>query len=317
MPADHRLDLNLFRVLDAVYMHGGISAAARALHLTQPAVTHALNRLRAHFDDPLFIRKGNRVVPTERTRSVIAEVQRHLKGLQGAARAQTAFDPATLDLDVVVGFRDVLESIALPQLVAAFAQESPGLRVASRHVPVHDIERELASGNLDLVIERRLPTGPHIASEYLLDETLVVAMRRDHPLASAPLRRNDYFDARHIAVSSLGEPQSLDVLLGNDGRFRHIQIVCQHYFAACQIAAAGDLLLTLPHSYALRMTALLPIVVRPLPLRLKPFPILAYWHESREADRAHQWFRERVAALVRNIAGAGAALPALERTPPG
>jgi DNA-binding transcriptional LysR family regulator len=303
VPVDHRLDLNLFRVLDAVYVTGGIGAAARALHLTQPAVTHALNRLRAHFDDPLFVRQGNRVVPTERTRAIIADVQLHLAGLQRTARGPSAFDPATLDLSIAVGIRDVLESIALPQIVAAFADEAPGLRIVSRRVAVHYIERELASGNLDLAVDRRVQTGPRIATEHLLDDSLVVAMRHDHPLTSGPLRRADYFAARHIAVSPLGEPQSLDVLLGNDGRFRHIQLVCQHYFAACQIAAAGDLLLTLPRSYALRMAALLPVAVQPLPLRLKPFPLLAYWHESRETDRAHQWVRERVAALVRGTAG--------------
>ena len=303
MPADHRLDLNLFRVLDAVYVHGGIGAAARALHLTQPAVTHALNRLRAHFDDPLFVRQGNRVVATERTRTIIADVQLHLKGLQGTARAPSAFDPATLDLSIAVGIRDVLESIALPRIVAAFADEAPGLRLVSRRIAVADIERELASGNLDLAIDRRVPTGPRIATEHLLDDSLVVALRGDHPLAHEPLRRGDYFAARRVAVSSLGEPQSLDVLLGNDGRFRDIRLTCQHYFAACQIAATGDLLVTLPHTYALRMAALLPIVVRPLPLRLKPFPLLAYWHESRDADRAHQWVRERIAALVRSSAG--------------
>ncbi|KWI35496.1 LysR family transcriptional regulator [Burkholderia stagnalis] len=319
MPADHRLDLNLFRVLDAIYVHGGISAAARALHLTQPAVTHALNRLRAHFDDPLFIRQGNRVVPTERTRSVIADVQRHLNGLQGAARAQAAFDPATLDLSVTIGCRDVLESIALPALVAALAHEAPGLRLVSRRVPIQEIVRGLESGALDLVIERRVQAGPRIASEYLLDESLVVAMRRDHPLASQPLRRHDYFAARHVAVSSLGEPQSLDALLGNDGRFRQIQLVCQHYFAACQVAAAGDLLLTLPRSYALRMTGLVPLAIRPLPLRLKPFPILAYWHESRATDHAHRWFRERLTALVRgcvpDAADAADAADAQDGTP--
>lgn len=303
VPADHRLDLNLFRVLDAVYVHGGIGAAARALHLTQPAVTHALNRLRAHFDDPLFVRQGNRVVATERTRSIIADVQLHLKGLQGTARAPSAFDPATLDLSIAVGIRDVLESIALPRIVAAFADEAPGLRLVSRRIAVAGIERELASGNLDLAIDRRVPTGPRIATEHLLDDSLVVALRRDHPLAREPLRRGDYFAARHVAVSSLGEPQSLDVLLGNDGRFRDIRLTCQHYFAACQIAATGNLLVTLPHTYALRMAAMLPIVVRPLPLRLKPFPLLAYWHESRDADRAHQWVRERIASLVRSSAG--------------
>ncbi|WP_269503484.1 LysR family transcriptional regulator [Burkholderia sp. IMCC1007] len=303
MPADHRLDLNLFRVLDAVYVHGGIGAAARALHLTQPAVTHALNRLRAHFDDPLFVRQGNRVVPTERTRAIIADVQLHLAGLQRTARDPSAFEPATLDLSVAVGIRDVLESIALPQIVAAFADEAPGLRFVSRRVAAHDIERELASGNLDLVVERRVQTGPRIATEHLLDDSLVVAMRDDHRLMRGPLRRGDYFAAQHIAVSSLGVPQSLDVLLGNDGRFRQIKLVCQHYFAACQIAASGDLLLTLPSTYATRMTAMLPIAVQPLPLRLKPFPLLAYWHESRDTDRAHQWVRERVATLVRRSAG--------------
>ncbi|WP_323122083.1 LysR family transcriptional regulator [Burkholderia alba] len=304
MPHDHRLDLNLFRVLDAVYAHGGISAAARALHLTQPAVTHALNRLRAHFDDPLFVRQGNRVLPTERTRAVIADVQLHLKGLQDASRAQARFSPDTLDLSMVVGIRDVLESIALPQLVATLAREAPHLRLVSRRVPVAEVERELASGNLDLVLERRLQTGPRIASDYVLDDSLVVAMRRDHPLAGEPLRRGEYFAARHVTVSPLGEANSLDVLLGSDGRIRHIQLVCQHYFAACQIAASGDLLLTLPRSYAVRMAGMLPIAIRPLPLRLKPFPILAYWHESREPDRAHQWFRQRVIEIVRDASDA-------------
>ncbi|MGP0833144.1 hypothetical protein ACAF92_26675, partial [Escherichia coli] len=93
-------------------------------------------RLRAHFDDPLFVRQGNRVVATERTRSIIADVQLHLTGLQGTARAPSAFDPATLDLSIAVGIRDVLESIALPRIVAAFAVEAPGLRLVSRRIAV-------------------------------------------------------------------------------------------------------------------------------------------------------------------------------------
>ncbi|WP_070107177.1 LysR family transcriptional regulator [Burkholderia plantarii] len=309
MPSDLRLDLNLFRVLDAIYVHGGISAAARALHLTQPAVTHALNRLRSHFGDPLFVRQGNRVTPTERTRAVIADVQRHLKGLQAAVHAQASFVPATVEQRFVVGVRDVLESIALPQLVERLAQEAPRVTLVSRRVALADVGRELASGQLDLAVERRVPTGPHVVRDELADDALVVVLRRDHPLAAGPLRRADYFAARHVSVSPLGEPNSLDVLLAADGKFRRIQLTCQHYFAACQIAAAGDLLLTLPRSYALRMTGLLPIVVKPVPLRVKPYAIHAYWHESRDADRMHRWFRERVAAIVREAARGGDGLP--------
>ncbi|MEK6349320.1 MAG: LysR family transcriptional regulator [Burkholderia sp.] len=305
MTSDLRLDLNLFRVLDAIYVHGGISAAARALHLTQPAVTHALNRLRAHFGDPLFVRQGNRVTPTERTRAVIADVQRHLKGLQAAAHAQAHFDPASVEQRFVVGIRDVLESIALPQLVERLAHEAPRITLVSRRVALAEVGREIASGQLDLAIERRVPAGPQIVRETLADDALCVVLRRDHPLAGGPLRRADYFAARHVTVSPLGEPNSLDVLLAADGRYRQIQLVCQHYFAACQIAAAGDLLLTLPRSYALRMTGLLPVVAKALPLRVKPYGIHAYWHESRDADGAHRWFRERVAAVVRATALGG------------
>jgi DNA-binding transcriptional LysR family regulator len=296
---DSRVDLNLFRVLDAVYVHGGISAAARALHLTQPAVTHALNRLRSHFGDPLFVRQGNRVIATERTRAVIADVQLHLKGLQAAARAQTDCNPDALDMNVLVGLRDTLESIVLPQLVAALSAEAPRLRMTSRRVAVTDVERELSAGTLDLVIDRRLPVKSQVVTQHMLDDSLVVAMRRDHPLASGTLRRTDYFAARHVAVSASGETSSLDTLLATDGRFRDIQLTCQHNFAACQIVASGDLLLTLPRGYALRVSRLLPIAFRPLPLAVKPFPLVAYWHESRQHDRAHEWFRNRVIDIVR------------------
>ena len=299
MYPDTRIDLNLYRILDAIYVQGGISAAARALHLTQPAVTHALNRLRDQFDDPLFVRQGNRMVPTARTCAVIGDVQHHLRGLQSAMRMEAEFDPAVLDMEMVIGSRDLLESIALQSLVAVFAQEAPGLRLASRQVPLDMIERVLSSGQVDLVVERQLRPTPRLSREHLLDDILVVAMRRDHPLSDGPLRRADYFEAQHISVSPHGGPSTLDMQLENDGRFRKIKLVCQHYFAACQIAAAGDLLLTLPRTYALRLAALLPMTVQAVPLHAKPYPILAYWHESRTPDPVHQWFRQRVFDTIR------------------
>ncbi|HET6431305.1 LysR family transcriptional regulator [Dyella sp.] len=307
--AFRRIDLNLFRVLAAIDTHGGISAAARALHLTQPAVTHALNRLRTLFDDPLFVRQGNRVVATDRTRGVMADVQLHLKGLHAAVRQQSSFDPATLEMTFAVGFRDVLESIAFPALMRRLAGQAPGVRIVSRRVATAELERELVAGSLDMVVDRRQRVSARIGSEHLLDESLVVAMRAQHPLARAPLRRADYLGARHVAVSSLGEPVALDVLLNQDGRDRDVGLICQHYFAACQIAADTDLLLTLPASYAASLTPLLPLAVRPLPLALKPIPILAYWHASRQSEQAHAWLRGQVMEAIRDA-------PAFRTAPP-
>jgi DNA-binding transcriptional LysR family regulator len=297
MERDSRIDLNLFRVLDAIYAQGGVSAAARVLHLTQPAVTHALQRLRDHLNDPLFVRQGNRLVPTEKVRAMMPAVQAHLKGLLASTHAQPQFEAAQLQMEFVIGFRDILESIALPTLMAGIEREAPGVRVISRRVAADEVGRELGTGTLDLAVDRPLRAGPHIAHRHLVDDTLLVVMRRDHPLASH-MRRADYLAAQHVAVSPLGEANALDLLLGQNGMFREVRLVCQHYFSACQIAAASDLLLTVPRAYATHLASVLPIAAQPLPIQLKAFPILAYWHESKDKDPAHQWFRERVAASI-------------------
>jgi DNA-binding transcriptional LysR family regulator len=299
--SDLRMNLNLFRVLDAIYTHGGISAAARALHLTQPAITHSLNRLRELFDDPLFLRQGNRMVATHRVRMLIADVRLHLNGLQATTQTQAAFDPSTLDLKFTVGFRDVLESIAFPPLIATVERIAPKVRIVSRRIAAAEVDRELAAGGIDLVIDRRLHAGPHLCSEYVLDESLVVVMRTGHPLASGSLRRSDYLAAHHVAVSQLGEAVPLDVLLSQDGRAREVRLICQHYFSACQVVAHTDLLLTMPSSYAAGLSRLLAIATQPLPIKLKPIPILAYWHQARDRDRAHEWFRRLVIEMVSGV----------------
>ncbi len=297
MERDSRIDLNLFRVLDAIYTQGGVSAAARVLHLTQPAVTHALRRLRDQLGDPLFVRQGNRLLPTDNVRAMMPAVQGHLKGLLASTHAQPSFDPSRLQMEFVIGFRDILESIALPGLMASIGRDAPGVRVVSRRVAADEVERELSTGALDLAVDRPLRAGERISHRRLLDETLVVVMRRDHPL-SRPLRRADYLDAQHVTVSPLGESSALDALMGQNGMFREVRMVAQHYFSACQIVAASDLLLTVPKAYADHLAPLLPIAIQPLPVRIKAIPILAYWHDSKDNDRAHRWFRER---LVKSI----------------
>jgi DNA-binding transcriptional LysR family regulator len=127
---------------------------------------------------------------------------------------------------------------------------------------------------------------------------MMVATRKGYPLATGVLRKSDYLAARHVSVSQLGEAVPLDVLIAQDGRSRDIRLVCQHYFSACQIASTSDLLLTMPSSYAHNFSQLLPITVHPLPIKLKPIPILAYWHQSKTDDRAHQWFRELVIGTI-------------------
>lgn len=293
-----RIDLNLFRVMDAVFVHGGISGAARHLHLSQPAVSHAVARLREALGDPLFVRQGNRMLPTELTRRVMADVQGHLRGLQAVLEQAEVFDPGTLEMTLRIGLRDVLEAITLPPLMRFLSETAPGVVLSSQRVARESMERALTSGEVDLTLERQLRVGPRIRGEKLANEGLTVVMRRDHPLAQLPMDVSDYFHCKHVLVSN--QPDIQDPLqaawthlgLGE----RQVLLRCQHYFAACQVVADSDALLTMPSTYAKQLASVLPVICRDLPVPVPPLSIWMYWHADRDGDPAHQWLRSIVLA---------------------
>lgn len=110
----NRLDLNLLHVFDTIYREGSLTRAAKALHLTQPAVSHSLSRLREHFDDPLFSRQGNQMVPTPIARRFLESMRPGLTQIQSAVNQFHAFDPASQRKTYSLALRDILESTFLP-----------------------------------------------------------------------------------------------------------------------------------------------------------------------------------------------------------
>lgn len=292
-----RVDLNLFRVMDAVYEHGGISGAARHLHLSQPAVSHALARLRRLWGDALFVRQGNQMVPTELTRRVMGEVQAHLRGLQTLMAQAETFDPATLDMTLRLGMRDVLEAITLPPLMARLGEVAPRVRLASVRVPRDALERSLTQGDVDLVIDRQRRVAGRIKGRHLADDTLAVLLRQGHPLQDRQLDTVAYFAHKHVMVSMQpDQPDPLAAVWSAMGLgARDVVLRCQHYFAAANVVAHSDALLTLPHTYAQALMRSLPLSMRDLPVPVPPIGIWMYWHADREEDPVHRWLRESVA----------------------
>lgn len=294
--SDLRLDLNLFRVLDAIHSHGGISQAARALHLSQPAISHALRRLRELFDDPLFVRQGNQMLPTERTRRVIAQVQSHVRGLGAVLNQGRSFEPAELEMSFEIGVRDVLESITFPRLMQHLAQLAPGVSLSSRRVVRQQMEAELTAGRLDLAIERLTRTGPRIRSLKLADESMVVLTAKGEGRKRA-MTLKQYLAARHVQVSLGPEAsEALDRFLADQGMERRVALRCQHYFAAAQVVAETGWMLTMPRTYARNLAQVLPVSVHELPFQLPPIPMMMYWHADREDDPAHRWLRGLLAS---------------------
>lgn len=294
-----RLDLNLLVVFESVYAQGSISRAADVLHLSQPAVSHALRRLRQAYDDELFVRQGRQMFPTPRARQIRPVVQQALGAVQTTLRPESRFDAAHANHSFTLGMRDLVEALVVPDLAACFQQHAPQVRWSTRQVPRREMELELGAGRLDLAFDVLLPLGPRVRQCRLLADQYVVLARKQHPQLRRGLSLSRYLSAQHIAVSSRSSgPAIEDFELSRLGHQRDVVMRCQHFFVARQTVAQTDLLLTLPRRYAAQAGFAQGLRIHPMPIDLPPLAVHLYWHESQEDDPANRWLREQVVAIA-------------------
>jgi DNA-binding transcriptional LysR family regulator len=294
-----RVDLNLFIVFEAIYAEGSVTRASLKLNLTQPAISHALGRLRLMFDDPLFVRQGHLMVSTPLARSIIEPVRHSLRGFEVTLNKLNRFDPASTEKEFTLALRDVLESTVLPPLMVALEQDAPHARVAAVQVDRRELESELQAGTLDCAIDVLLPLGSDVRhARILVDRTLVVA-RRGHPRLQGGITLDQYLEEEHILASSRRKgPGIEDFELSRLGMQRKIRLRCQHYFAACRVVSQTDLILTMPERYARVANQQFGNQLLPLPLEMPAWDVYLYWHANVEDDPANKWLRERLTAAM-------------------
>lgn len=293
-----KVDLNLYRVLDAIYREGSISRAALVLNLTQPAVSHALARLRDIYGDQLFIRAGKRMVPSPLTHAIIQPVRDALAALQQTLAAPTAFDPATNRKQIVLGMRDIVETVLVPELVPLLEAQAPLTQIASIRTARRDMEAELGNGRLDLAFDVLLPVGTAIRHRKLMESRFVVVSRKRHPLLRGGLTLEKYLQLRHVVVSSRRSgPTVEDFELSRLGMHREIGMRCQNFFVAWRTISNCNMLLTVPESLTRHAGFDAALKVWPMPVALPDLAVHMYWHENMEDDPANCWLRERIAGL--------------------
>ena len=295
-----QVDLNLFVVLEAIYREGNLTRAGRQLKLTQPAMSHALKRLRELLKDPLFIREGANMVPTPFSRNMINEVRQALQILEVNLYENRNFDPAHTRRNFQIGFWELMESMILPPLAKVLTRAAPEISITTLRVKRREIEQELSSGTLDLVLDVPITMSDNFRQAPLFSDRVVVMARKGHPAIRRELDLDTYLRQDHILVSSrrLG-PSLVDAELNREGRKRRIVLRCQHYFAACRVVSETDMLLTIPQHYAETLNAGFNNRLHPFPLKsLQQLEIHMYWHESTENDPPNRWLREQIKKVV-------------------
>jgi DNA-binding transcriptional LysR family regulator len=295
-----RIDLNLLVVFDAVIAAGSITGASRRLNLSQPAVSHALARLRDLLGEPLFERLGRGVVPTPFARSIAGPVHDALAAMERTLQRSAQFDAAAAERIFRIGLREALEPVVLPSLSRAICAAGPGLGLTSARHDRTRLESDLAAGEFDVAFDVRLPVAERMPHELVLADRLVVVARRNHPLLRRARRRgwnaDTYLELDHVQVSSRRRGPSMeDVALQALGKpARRIRLRCQSHAAACRIVATTDLVVTIPELHARHVLDAEVNQLVALPLDDVTLETYMYWPANADRDTANRWLREQV-----------------------
>lgn len=286
-------DLNLLHVFSAVHAARNVSRAAEVLGLSQPAVSHALTRLRLALHDPLFTRVSGGVAPTPKADQLARQVDAALRQLDVALHEADHFDAARSQRRFVLHLSDIGADEFLPQLMAAVSRDAPGVRVEAVQLAAEAIGPALDEGRLDLAFGY-LPMLVGTESTPLLQERYVVLLRRGHPLADALRDRTALEALDFVLVASHAEPARALHLLGLQSRIR---LTLPHFMVVPAILEATDLAVILPLRPARRFAERHALQVVEPDLGLPPFRVAMHWTWRSAHDPGHRWLRERAAAM--------------------
>ncbi|HEY0182636.1 MAG TPA: LysR family transcriptional regulator [Rhodopila sp.] len=304
-----KLDLNLFKVFEAVLRHRGVSGAARELHVTASAVSHALSRLRQAVGDELFVPGDQGMEPTPRARELAPGVREGLERISLAVNGRPFVAAQSLRTFRIAG-TDYIAATILPPLIERMAAEAPNINLRIFPPNRLDVIRELDEGRLDCVIGwfADLPDRMCRTTVALDAETVVV--RAGHPLTEGPVTKQRLLSFPHIVVELTGgETDTVDGFLDDRGVFRRVWIErllidggggdqgsvarvavsLPHYGAVAPVLLVSDMVATLPRRFAEAAARAGGLVLLDLPYEPLAVPVEAVWHQRSERDQGIQW----------------------------
>jgi DNA-binding transcriptional LysR family regulator len=298
-----RIDLNLLVVFDAVARRRSVTLAAESLALSQPAVSHALRRLRDLMRDPLFVRSADGLVLTPRAQACLPQVRSILADIEGVLVGDM-FDPATTTRTFRLAGSDYTMLTVVPAVVARLRRDAPGARIDVSHVGI-DLFDRMAAGDVDLgFFGSGLMPGRYRTRE-LFRERFVGLICRNHPLGPKAERGAitlaDYLAHPHVVVTFRNAlPSPVDDALDRLGHQRRIAMVTPNFAANIASLPGTDLIMSAPSRLATGADAE-RFVRFDLPIDAPAYAYLMGWHERTEQDPALAWLR----GLIGDAAGAG------------
>jgi DNA-binding transcriptional LysR family regulator len=298
-----RLDLNLLVVFDALMRERNATRAADRLNMSQPAVSHALTRLRAALRDDLFIRTPTGMAPTARAARLAEPVRRMLEGLRVAVDSAADFSPADADYQFNIAVNNRAALVIVPPVAAAVAAEAPGVSLDLRPSGTLDVAELLDRGELDVAIGGLAAPGERFADLRLFEDGFVVILRRDHPAIKAEraMTAENLAGLTHLAVTSTGEETDfVDAEFERLGLVRRIALRAP-LLSSAALLAQSDMVAILTQRTARAFAKTAPLQVLPLPFASPHVTTAALWHRRLDDAPAHRWLRGIVHRVARSL----------------
>lgn len=299
-----KIDLHLIRVLHTVLTERSVSRAALRLGMYQPAVSAALKRLRELSGDPLLVRSGSGMVPTDAALRMIEPSASILRAAEVMFTGARGFDPQTCSSTFRVAASDYLDPQFLPRLVSQIKAQVPLC-----HIEIHplsadsDYHAHLANGDVDVVVGNWLKPPEDLHLGKLFADEVVCLVSNDHPAVRRGWTAESWLEAEHIAPTPThpGARGVIDDHLESLGLVRNITARCPHFGLIPGMVASSLLVLTTGRQYCERFVAHLPVKILPCTIE---FPQLMYyqlWHERTHASASAKWLREQVKQVAAQL----------------
>jgi len=285
------VDLNLLKAFDALVNERAVTRAAGRIGLSQPAMSHALARLRSLFGDELFVRTPSGMEPTARAREIAPLVTTAIEHIEAALNLGAGFEPARSTAIFTAGMAEYAEVALVGRLAAAFATQAANATLRLLPVTGAEAAEQLDRGEIDVAVAHlgRLP--PHLDSVLLLRDPFVIVAHKEHPITAAAPSLEAYAALDHVLVSPRGDTSgALDRLLAEHGLKRRIALLVATYLAIPAALAASNLVATVPRRTAQQIAAIAEVAILPLPIEFSATVSMA-WHRRAAGDPAQAWFR--------------------------
>jgi DNA-binding transcriptional LysR family regulator len=298
-----RIDLNLLVTFDILVSECSVSRTAERLNVTQPAVSHALKRLRTLLDDEVLARRPRGLQPTARAVSLHPLVKAVLADVHSLLSTTAAFDPATTRRTLRLSMSDAMSVDALPSIARRIRRDAPGLDLVVGTSGPQESCRRIADDEIDLAVGVFPHVPKDLLSRALYRDTLIcIADRRNNRLRNGRLDLKAYLEAPHVMVARDRDTgMQIDEILDAMGIERRIVVTVPHYLSVPLLVRGTDLVgHTRRRSLSvLRMSSDLVVFPVPLPLKVPPLDFIQIWHRRYDGDPGHRWLRDLVVEAVK------------------